>query len=193
MALKSFRFALGTAESPRSGLWHLRTQEDDVHLEVHGALQPVAFTGYKAGRWRITTGEDISRWTRPKDFRPGWARGPDLLIPGSTRPLRHSPTKSAEPVTWLAPPHLGSLARFTLLFAAVRSGEYPWRPHMLPGTSEIIMLTLRSVGAVYLCRRDELDDDPEADAGGTGPPALAVRISADQAGVPSLRESYLGP
>ncbi len=190
MALKSLRFALGTPDLPRSGLWHLWVQEDDVHLDVETAPHTLAFTAYKTGRWRIAAGAAISRWTRPKDFRPGWTRGPDLLVPGSTYPLHLPNSKPTEPVTWLPLPFPGSIARFSMLFAGPRSTDYPWRPANIAGSTDIAVLALRTMGSLYLCRRDEPDDDPEPGTAGAEFQALVVRISADQAGVPSLRESY---
>lgn len=193
MALKSLRFALGTAAHPRSGVWHLWLQEDDVHLDIDTPSLMVAFTAYRTGRWRIAAGDAVSRWTRPKDFRPGWTRGPDLLVPGSVDPLTpvESRINSAGPITWLTPPVSGSLARFTMLFATARSTEHPWRPVDVLGTSEVAVLALRTAGSLYLCRRDEEDDEPEPAVPRVTPPALTVRISADQAGIPSLRESYV--
>ena len=190
MALKSLRFALGTPDLPRSGLWHLWVQEDDVHLEVPTAQHLVAFTAYRTGRWRIAAGEAVSRWTRPREFRPGWTRGPDLLVPGSAHPLRSPTSKPTESVTWLRLPASASIARFSMLFAGPRSAENAWRPSDIPGSTDIAMLALRTAGSLYLCRRDEANDDPDAVDPGADSQILTVRISADHAGVPSLRESY---
>jgi hypothetical protein len=88
MATKSFRFALGAPDDPRSGLWRAWTHEDETHLGVRTTTAEVHLTAYPTGRWRIVIGSDISKWTRPKEFRPGWTRGPDLLIPFSAAPVR---------------------------------------------------------------------------------------------------------
>jgi hypothetical protein len=191
-SLKSFRFALGTDDRPASGIWRLWVQEDDVHLQVQASQQLVEFTAYRTGRWRIAAGDAISRWTRPKEFRPGWIRGPDLIVPASPAPL-HVPqviTKVPEPVTWYPAPKAGNVARFTLLFAGPRATAGNWTPTDVAGTERITLLSLRTAGVIHLCRRDEADDDPVDTAPGAASLQLAVRISANQAGVPSLRETY---
>jgi hypothetical protein len=52
------------------------------------------------------------------------------------------------------------------------------------------VLSLRTLGLLYLCRRDEVNDDPEPAMDAAVLAALTIRISADQAGIPSLRETY---
>lgn len=175
-----------------SGIWRLWVQEDDVHLQVQASEQLVEFTAYRTGRWRISAGDAVSRWTRPKEFRPGWSRGPDLIVPASLAPLLVPSvvTKVVEPVTWLPVPTAGEVARFTLLFAAPRATENSWKPTDVAGTESIRHLSLRTAGVVHLCRRDEANDDPDDTAPGFTAARLAVRISANQAGVPSLRETY---
>ena len=201
MATKVFRFALGSLASPRSGLWRLWTHEDEVHLAVRTTREEVALTAYPTGRWRIAVGTVVSRWTRPKEFRPGWTRGPDLVIPGSVAPVQSpaSDPYATEPVSWLPAPPAGQLARFTLLFASPRAEGSRWRPLDAPGTESLIVLPLRTAGAPHLCRVDEPDPAEALPAGGApavedppGPVEFAVVVSADQDGRPSLRESYAG-
>src|SRR6266850_763408 len=115
MATKVFRFAFGSLASPLSGLWRVWTHEDEVHVAVRTTSDEVMLTAYPTGRWRIAVGDAVSRWTRPKEFRPGWTRGPDLVIPYSAIPVR-SPADdpfAAEPVAWLPSPAPRHLARFT--------------------------------------------------------------------------------
>lgn len=192
MALKSFRFALGSSARPASGIWRVWVQEDDVHLQIHGTHQIVEFTAYRTGRWRIASGAAVSRWTRPKDFRPGWTEGPDLLIPGSHHPLRLPDPfpPGSEPVVWYPAPAPGRLARFKVLFASTRSSQYPWQPTDVAGTAGITILALRTAGWLHICRRDEPDEDLPDPLAAEATATLAVTVSANQAGVPSLRESY---
>lgn len=194
MALKTVRFALGSLEHPSSGVWHLRVQEDDVHLEVHATREVVELTAYRTGRWRISAGGSVSRWTRPKEFRPGWIRGPDLVIPatGPGLVLPSAATEAPGPaITWLPGPPTGQRARFSLLFASPRSAEHRWQPTDAPATTSVAILALRSAGALHLCRTDEIDPDanPSADSS-TRPGALAIVVSADRSGLPSLTEVH---
>ncbi len=209
MTTKAFRFALGSVANPLSGLWRVWTHEDEVHLAVRTTREEVMLTAYPTGRWRIAVGTAVSRWNRPKEFRPGWTRGPDLLIPYSAGPVLSPATDpfAQEPVAWLARVAPGHVARFTLLFASPRAEESQWRPLDAPGTQSVTVLPLRTAGALHLSRIDEpiapedLTDlgPPSPDAAfsaaerssqeGTG---FEVIVSADQTGRPSLRESHTG-
>jgi hypothetical protein len=201
MATKVYRFALGSPDSPRSGIWRVWSHEDEIHLAVWTPREEVMFTAWPTGRWRITVGTAVSRWTRPKEFRPGWTRGPDVVIPCSAVPLQ-VPARDphpTEPVTWLAPPPAGHQARFTLLFASPRAEESRWRPLDVAGTQGMTVLQLRTAGALHLCRIDEPIAAEELAAAvapsvdtPAGPAEFTVVVSADQAGRPSLRESYSG-
>lgn len=189
MANKVFRFALGSAADPRSGLWRVWTHEDEVHMGVKTTAAELHMTLYPTGRWRITIGDDVSKWTRPKEFRPGWTRGPDLLIPFSARPVQiPQPDPLAhEPLAWLPSPASGSLARFSLLLASPRAEGSQWRPHDAPGTIGLAVLPLRTAGALHLNRLDEVIDRSEK-----SPPdaeGFEVLVSADHTGRPTLRVS----
>jgi hypothetical protein len=199
MAIKVFRFALGSPASPLSGLWRVWTHEDEVHVSVRTTRDEIMLTAYPSGRWRIAVGPVVSRWTRPKEFRPGWTRGPDLVIPYSASTVRTPAKDSAtEPIAWLPPPMPLHLARFTLLFASARAEVSQWRPTDPPGTQSVTVLPLRTAGSLHLCRVDEpitpeefADFAPGAtDLPGDRAREFAVIISTDQAGRPSLRESH---
>ena len=192
MAIKLFRFGLGTPASPRSGLWRLWTHEDEVHLSVRTAREQVELTAYPTGRWRIAIGSVVSRWTRPKEFRPGWTRGPDLVIPRNATAIQlpAGDPHSKEPVVWLPPPAALHLARFTLLFAAPRAEERPWRPADTAGTQSVVVLPLRTAGNLHLCRLDEPVAPEEVEDSSAGSTGFGVIVSTDQAGHPSLRETH---
>ncbi|MEO8634488.1 MAG: hypothetical protein ABI587_04325 [Gemmatimonadales bacterium] len=207
MATKVFRFALGTAAAPYSGLWRAWTHEDELHLAVRAATDEVALTVYPTGRWRITVGTAVSRWTRPKEFRPGWSRGPDLVIPYTVTPVQMpaSDAHPTEPITWLPPSAPGFQARFSLLVATPSAEASHWRPQEAAGTESLASLPLRTAGTLHLYRVDELTTPdhpapPDHIAVGPlpnpattlirGPSRLVVIISADQAGCPSFRESH---
>jgi hypothetical protein len=192
MANKVFRFALGSAAEPRSGLWRAWTHEDEVHLGVRSTHAEVHLIAYPTGRWRITIGSDVSKWTRPPEFRPGWTRGPDLLIPHSPARVRLPAVEPETPVptTWLAPPQPGFVARFSLLLASPRAEGSTWRPQDAPGTVSLAVLPLRTAGALHLNRLDEPLNPEEWPAVTTGDPAaFEVVVSADHTGRPTLRVS----
>lgn len=198
MATKSFPFALGSSASPCSAVWRVWTREDEAHVAVQTTLEEVSFTAYPTGRWRIAVGGAVSRWTRPKEFRPGWTRGPDLVIPYISSPSRAAghDSSAAEPVNWLPPPAPGHQARFTLLFATPRAEVSVWRPGDAQGTQAVAVLPLRTAGALHLCRIDE-PLPPEDFAAPKRPGSVVpleptettvVIVSTDQAGRPSLHE-----
>jgi hypothetical protein len=197
MANKIFRFALGTAEAPCSGLWRAWTHEDEVHLAVPAAADLVALTIYPTGRWRITVGSAVSRWNRPKDFRLGWSRGPDLIIPhtDATVQLPGADPYAKEPITWLPAPIAGYQTRVSLLIATPSAEMSHWRPAETPGTLTLATLPLRTAGMLHLCRLDEPipeGEQPKPTVAAQGPVPLIVGVSADQSGSPSFRESHGG-
>jgi hypothetical protein len=195
MATHVFRFALGSLANPLSGLWRVWTHEDDVHAAIHTPRGELVLTAYPTGRWRISVGSDMSRWTRPKEFRPGWTRGPDLIIPYTASPVPLPPTDphATEAVTWLPPPAPGHVARFTLLFASPRAEESRWRPQDAPGTQSVTVLPLRTAGCLHLSRVDEpIPPTDQTDPSSPGAERFDVVVSADEAGRPSLRESHAG-
>ena len=209
MANKVFRFALGSPATPYSGVWRAWTHEDEVHLAVRAGDADVALTVYPTGRWRITVGAVVSRWTRPKEFRPGWSRGPDLVIPYTATPVQTlaNDPYATEPIAWLPPSDLGCVARFSLLTATPSAEASHWRPQDALGSQSLAALPLRTAGTLHLYRVDEpalpehapplglLGPEARRDttaALASGPARLTIVISADQMGCPSLRESYRG-
>ncbi len=207
MANKVFRFALGSPATPYSGLWRAWTHEDEVHLAVRATDEEVSLTVYPTGRWRITAGGAVSRWTRPADFRPGWSRGPDLVIPYTATPVQ-SPAidpYATEPLVWLPPSAPGFHARFSLLIATPSAEASHWRPQEAPGSQSLAALPLRTAGTLHLYRIDEpatlepatpaapvaLDGGQVLPAGSaTGLFRMTVMVSADNLGYPSFRESH---
>jgi hypothetical protein len=190
MANKVFRFALGSTADPRSGLWRAWTHEDEVHLGVQATHTELHLVAYPTGRWRITIGGAVSKWTRPNEFRPGWTLGPDLLIPHSPGPIRLPGTDplAHEPVTWLPAPGPGFAARFSLLLASPRAEGSQWRPQDAPGTIGLAILPLRTMGALHLNRLDEAMEPAEAPTSRSGEAVgFDVQVSADHTGRPTLR------
>jgi hypothetical protein len=198
MANKIFRFALGSPAAPASGLWRAWTHEDEIHLAMPATLGEFALTIYPTGRWRITVAGVVSKWNRPKEFRPGWSHGPDLVIPHASAPVALPPKDPypTEPVTWLPAPAAGYQSRFTLAIATPAAELSHWRPEEPAGTQKLAALALRKAGTFHLYRREEPvspdDETPSGAAATGGPLATRVVISADQQGVPSLREEHGG-
>ena len=207
MATKVFRFALGAPATAYSGLWRAWTHEDEVHLAVRAADEDVGLTVYPTGRWRITVGTSVSRWTRPAEFRPGWSRGPDLVIPYTALPVQPPANDpyAAEPIAWLPPPAPGFHARFSLLIATPSAEASHWRPQEAPGSRSLATLPLRTAGSLHLYRVDELATPEHSTApaqlapdalrlvSSALPPGLSrvtVIVSADNLGCPSFRESH---
>lgn len=193
MANKVFRFALGSPSDPRSGCWRAWTHEDEVHLGVRATDAEVHLTAYPTGRWRITVGNQISKWTRPKEFRPGWTRLPNLLIPFVPHPIRLPEADALSPdINWLPPPGPGVVAHVSLLLASPRAEGSQWRPQDAPGTIGLVVLPLRTAGALHLNRLDEpMDPDDPTQVPSGEASGFQVIISADHSGLPTLRVSPL--
>ena len=187
---KGFRFALGSAEQPRSLVWRAWTRDDEVHLTVAAGAGEIGLTAYPTGRWRIEVGGVISRWHRPKEFRPGWTRGPDIILPGQAAAAEPAAkvTKTAEPITWLRAPPEGQATRIQLWFANLGADETRWRQALARSAESLVVLSLRRAGTVHLVRLDEpAAVDEETPGSGLGVRGVAVR--ADQTGRPSFWET----
>ncbi len=187
---KGFRFALGPPEQPGSLVWRLWTRDDEVHVTVSAGGQATELTAYPTGRWRIDMGGVVSRWHRPKPFRPGWTRGPDIILPG--QPAAAEPMAKAaprmEPIAWLPVPAEGQAARIHLWFAEPGADERRWRDALPELAQPIVGLPLRRAGSVHLVRVDEAGVPPDPPA----PSGMLVRrvmVSADHTGRPSFFET----
>lgn len=183
-----FRFALGSEKQPQSLVWRAWTRDDEVHLSVKTAALATELTAYPTGRWRIEVGGVVSRWHRPKEFRPGWTRGPDVVLPGA--PILGEPavpqTKGAEPIHWLRGPGEGQAARVQIWFAAPGADLPRWRQALSRSIESVAVLALRRAGSIHLIRLDE-PADPDRGESGTG--ARGVVVRADQSGRPSFWET----
>ncbi len=188
---KGFRFALGTPEQPRSLVWRLWTRDDEVHVTVSAAGQTTELTAYPTGRWRIDMGGVVSRWHRPKPFRPGWTRGPDIVLPGlaaALEPIAKAPSRT-EPITWLSLPAAGQAVRIQLWFAEPGADQRRWLSALPDLAQPLVGLPLRRAGSVHLVRVDE-PQAPSADLSSSRTlPSRGVMVSSDQAGRPSFFET----
>ena len=190
IATKGFHFGLGSAANPESLVWRAWTRDDEVHVAVHPVAGSVELTAYPTGRWRIEIGGVVSRWHRPREFRPGWTRGPDILLPGGAVLSEPAPSaqRKAEPIVWLRPPEAGQLARLQLWFAIPGADEARWRQALGRSTASVVVLPLRRAGTLHLVRQDEAADVPDR----AGPPSGKLReviVRADQTGRPSFWET----
>jgi hypothetical protein len=149
MVEKVIRFAVGTADGPRSGVWRLWTngRKGDVYLASRhlGGTSKVSF--HESGRWRnalITTpalgssdsvvvnlqGGDDPRmahvWDRTDNAGPGWTMGFAIIVP---EPDVYGPTPATRlknEVVYRRPPAVGSSAVMVLLWGAPAA---PLRQH----------------------------------------------------------------
>lgn len=187
---KGFRFALGTLEQPGSLVWRLWTRDDEVHVTVIAGGQTTELTVYPTGRWRIDIGGVVSRWHRPKPLRPGWTRGPDIVLPGQSaaaEPTPKAPPRT-EPIAWLPMPVEGQVARIQLWFAEPGADERRWRDALPELARPIVGLPLRRAGSVHLVRVDEPGGSTDLIAA-SGMLVRRVMVSADQTGRPSFFEA----
>ncbi len=183
-----FRFALGSEQQPQSLVWRVWTRDDEVHVSVRTVALTTELIAYPTGRWRIEVGGIASRWHRPKEFRPGWTRGPDIVFPGmlaGAKPPVPS-KKETEPIHWLRGPGEGQAARVQMWFATPGADETRWRQALSRSIESVAVLALRRAGALHLIRLDE-PADPESGDRGTG--ARGVVVRADQSGRPSFWET----
>ena len=189
-APKGFRFALGKMAQPGSLVWRLWIRDDEVHVTVTAGGQTTELTAYPTGRWRIDIGGVVSRWHRPKPFRPGWTRGPDIVLPCQSAAAEPIPKAlpRTEPIAWLPLPVEGQVARIQLWFAEPGADEQRWRDALPELAQPIVGLPLRRAGSVHLVRVDEPGGSTDLSAA-SGISVRRVMVSADQTGRPSFFET----
>lgn len=187
---KAIRLALGAPGQARSLEWRVWVKDDEVHCDGRTATEEIKFTGYPTGRWRIDVGGAVSRWHRPKPFRPGWTQGPDLVLSGRLAEVEPAAGRSnaADPVRWLRPPADGLVCRVQLWFATPGAEEDRWRSGLPRGAESLAVLSLRRSGAVHLIRIDEAADI-EAGLEGGRLVERGVAVRADHSGRPSFWET----
>lgn len=130
--LRTFRFAVGTPESPQSWLWRMWVQGDDVYLGARDALRGFKVSLHQSNIWRIALirkeadGSDrvIVKWNRPQELLPGWTPSIGILI-SSLQPERPFPPKTIKDdrIVWFQPPQEGSRFVFKVLFSRAGYSE----------------------------------------------------------------------
>jgi hypothetical protein len=172
------RFAVGSPEEPYSAVWNLVTNGNDVYLFGRQMGRYLKISLHASGVWRLawtaesqteteTSDRLIHRWRRPPQFRPGWARGPSVVVPWT--PIgRHFPAVDApkgKPVHWMPAPAPWHKVVFAVLFAASDIPEPAWESIREPGDRSLGRLFLRDGESVYVAvHRAPLEPSEKAEA-----------------------------
>ncbi len=138
---------------------------DDVYLAARALGGLIKLSMHWSGKWRLAWTKESGiraprssdrveeRWHRPAEFRPGWTRGPSVIVPAvdMREPFSRRPEKIGKPVVWSPAPRSGYSYRFVLLFAAPGVASKDWQsavdsPGVLIGTvklrdSQTVLLT----------------------------------------------------
>jgi hypothetical protein len=129
----ALRFAVGSPDGPRAGVWRLWAERNDVYIAARILGGAYKISLHESGDWReafdsnyvrrhpelLPPGRDrtLERWPRPPELRPGLTRAFRILVPRSEVVGAASPLRSSKQVTWVLPAPVGWLTCFTILLS----------------------------------------------------------------------------
>lgn len=106
----TLRFALGSADGPRSNIWTVfgSKNTDDVYVGARDTLPLAKLSLHESGRWRraltsqeaarqnLPDGIDrvMNRWEVPEPIADGWVHAVSIAIPSSSRQADPGPLKN---------------------------------------------------------------------------------------------------
>lgn len=133
----TFRFAVGSTDGPRSGIWTLWTPSDssEVYVAARQLAGSLKVSLHASGNWQaaFTTqfvdklsreskwsrgSRHVDKWRRPEEIAPGITLALRVLVPHSE--LHATPIKlpSTKPVTWVSASGNEYVSEFSVYFAA---------------------------------------------------------------------------
>jgi len=155
------RWAVGSKEGPRSAVWRIWANRNDVYLSARYAASDYKVSLHASGKWRVaftehhltrpqpllSAGSDraLDRWDRPDEFAPGWTRAFLIMIPVSEVVPPAVPVDKPDEVVWIEPPPLNSVAHFDVVLSApdargARDGRGFAAPEGYTETTEVVTL-----------------------------------------------------
>jgi hypothetical protein len=203
------RFAVGEPSAPRSSVWCVVCQGEDVYLGTRTSMGISKLSLHQSGRWRfafttqsgmtIEGNRLLKRWLRRDEYTPGITRGPSFLFPylsavGSRTVLNG---EKIDGVSWIPAPRPGRLVDVAIYFVAKGSvltgGEETLiLDHRLASGNALVILASERTGRLeYLEFCNKLvQDSPvtytgDAKANGS---ILWASESVDDAKIPLLTE-----
>jgi hypothetical protein len=180
------RFAVGSPDGPRSGVWVLWTMphKNDVYLAARslGGVFKVSLHADREGQpasWRIAfndpnspflrPGQDrvVERWVPPTELAPGWTRAFEITVLASELTVPQDGDHDPGNVAWISPPALGFGVDFDVFLSAPGvTGAEGWPGRDSLGTRRLFCAPLAngqhawllaSYGAVSQEVRDGID------------------------------------
>lgn len=144
------RFAVGTLDGPRSNVWRLWTQNDEVYVSARGIESDFKASLHSSGRWRVGFTQKVAKrqpdlgfpggdrallkWRRPFEEVPGWTNALVIIVPASEvvepRSPRTEPSLARKDIVWVPRASDGYATWFCVFFTA------PWKTaefEALPG------------------------------------------------------------
>jgi hypothetical protein len=169
-----FRFAAGSPDGNRSGIWRFWTQasNDDVYFAARAAASDFKVSLHQSGRWRagftkpdspfLPKGADraVHKWSRPAELAPGWTRAFEVGIPASEVTPPKLPGAKLPAVCWLSEPPAGHAVHVDIFFAASDADLTDWPGKVSMGTYPIHhALLARGETIVLLAHAAKVADD----------------------------------
>jgi len=161
---RAVRFAVGSPEGPRSGVWRLWASGSDVYISARLDGGTLKASLHKSVKWRWGFTEEyeetnpffppradraIHKWERPPELFEGITSAFEIIVPPTELTMPRLPLseeaarKYTSKVHWVSPPSSEAETHFRVLFIAPDSStpvanEVMWK-HELP-TGETVEL-----------------------------------------------------
>src|SRR3989344_1097765 len=129
------RFAVGTQDDPKSWVWRLWVQGDEVYIGAKNSLQAFKVSLHKSGIWRIAFVKELKRsddtadrvivkWQKPGEFVPGWTASIAVAV-SSIEPARPFKKVRVEDtrIVWFSQPTKGKRLLFKILISSQGMSE----------------------------------------------------------------------
>jgi hypothetical protein len=151
-----YRFAMGSPDDPCSATWRIWTQGAEAYLSIRVMTTVAKMSLHSNGYWQFAIDRMASSWRRPVPFRPGWVRGPVVVIPHNdlTRRRPYLDPNPTEKTFWLRQPDFGMAAQIELLFMEPAAAFGTWKPTDDLGTMQLATLRLAHAHRLHVIRRD---------------------------------------
>lgn len=159
------RFAIGSANGPRSSIWRLWTSKkpkSDVYLAARHVAGAFKASLHESGGWQVSfisefvntlrsagswprDSRHVDRWQRPTEISPGITLAFRIVVPASELRVNPIQIPDEKPVSWVPPPSSDHATEFDVFFTKPQVGVSGW-PGKRRMATGLISQTLLSNG-----------------------------------------------
>src|SRR3989338_530076 len=161
------RFAVGTQDDPKSWVWRLWVQGDEVYIGAKNSLQAFKVSLHKSGIWRIAFVKELKRsddtadrvivkWQKPGEFVPGWTASIAVAV-SSIEPARPFKKVRVEDtrIVWFSQQTKGKRLLFKILISSQGMSETDLKKIIVAGDKLAGRLVKTNGEIVWLVARED--------------------------------------